>query len=150
MKRRTTLLPALLLVLLACASARAQGGTSAPNVEHTFPNGSSVLLGLEGDRLTNFYYYGSSPAGQSVHECELDLARGDAASSWSDAGATTTIRSGAGRRAVTINVRRARGSYTVTFAGSRKGDFCGAGVSLPRRFTLTRRPSGRYAGRIWM
>lgn len=148
MTKRLTLAAALLL-LLPLAAARAQG-QPLRKIEHEFPNGSSVVLGLEGDRLTNFYYYGAGRAGRSPHECEVDLARGEGSSRWEDAGGATTIRSGEGRRAVSVTVRRARAGYFITFAGSRKGDFCGAGVSLPRRVTLTRRRAGRYSGRIWM
>ncbi len=145
MKKRLTLVAALLL-LVPAATARAQ----TVKVEHDFPNGSSVLLRLEGDRLTNFYYYGSRRVGRSVHECEIDLARGDGPAVWESDGDATTIRSGEGVRAVRVTVSRARGGYLISFAGSRKGDFCGAGVSLPRRITLTRRRGGRYAGRISM
>jgi hypothetical protein len=150
MTRRTKLLlPALLLLFACAASARAQG--SPPNtVEHDFSNGSRIALEYDAGRLRFFNYYGSAGAGESIHECEMELVRGRGQSVWNDRGATTTIRSGAGRRAVTVTVRRARGRYKINFAGSRKGDFCGAGVSLPRRITLTRRPSGSYAGRIWM
>lgn len=150
MTRRTTrtkiFLPALLLLFACAASARAQGNT----VEHDFPNGSRVALEYDSGHLRFFNYYGSAGAGESIHECEMELVRGRGPSVWEDRAATTKIRSGAGRSAVIVTVRRARGSYTINFSGSRKGDFCGAGVSLPRRITLTRRRGGGYAGRIVM
>jgi hypothetical protein len=149
MTKRTTLLPALLFVLLACASARAQG-SPANTVEHEFPNGSRIALEYDAGRLRFFNYYGSAGVGESMHECEMELVRGRNPSVWEDRGAATIVRSGGGRRAVVVTVRRARNNYTIAFSGSRKGNFCGAGVSLPRRITLTRRPGGRYAGRIWM
>ncbi|HEX5707335.1 MAG TPA: hypothetical protein VFX96_08565 [Pyrinomonadaceae bacterium] len=149
MTKRTTLLPALLLLLACAASARAQG-SPANTVEHEFPNGSRVVLEYDAGRLRFFNYYGSAGVGESMHECEMELVRGRGPSVWADRGAATTIRTGERRRAVVVTVRRARGNYSINFAGSRKGDFCGAGVSLPRRITLTRRRGGGYAGRISM
>ncbi|HYN85490.1 MAG TPA: hypothetical protein VER32_09565 [Pyrinomonadaceae bacterium] len=148
-RRATLLLPALLLLAACAASARAQD-PPANTVEHEFPNGSRVVLAYDAGRLRFFNYYGSAGAGESMHECEMEFVRGDNSSTWEDGGAATTVRSGEGRRAVAVTVRRARGRYTITFAGSRKGSFCGAGVSLPRRITLTRRRGGDYAGRILM
>jgi len=149
MARRTKLLLPTLILLVVCAAPALAQSPPANTVEHDFPNGTRVALEYDAGRLRFFNYYGSAGVRESMHECEMEFVRGDSSTVWEDAGAATTVRSGEGQSAVAVTVRRSRGVYTITFSGSRKGRFCGAGVSLPRRITLTSRRGGGYAGRIF-
>ncbi len=138
--------PILLLLLAGTAWAAAPQRTE--NVTSRVggaARGLEISLQVAEGRVMSFDYSGWQQVGRSAHDCGLTAARGDGQSTWRDQGSATTVSFADTPGTLTIS-REANG-YTLVFAEMTGEGVCGAGASLPRRLTLTRRGQ-RYVGRV--
>lgn len=145
MKHMSSVMTLVLVLSALSVSVSAQTKT---RVECAFRNGSSVEMDVVRGKIVKFTYSGYARVNRSVHECYVEAERGNNESKWADSGSDRTTLTFA-RNLLKVTIKSDGNKYSIAFTGTGNGDFCGAGVSLPGRLTVSPK-EGKYVGRILM
>lgn len=144
--RRLFLLTVMLLFVCPLVST---SSTPPRLIRCTFRDGSVLEMMHDNGYITSFAYSNYRRVNQSIHDCSIEARRSEDSAEWVDAdGANSrTTEISFTDNSAQITIEMTENNYRVQFAITNQGNFCGAGVMLPRGLAVTRR-NNRYVGRI--